>query len=98
MSEKDAQIKQAQVEAQLRDLESISRIVGNTLNLIADMDIKGSHVEPVLEIVNYNRGFKKQIDAQIDTLKSTLPTKTGLDVPENSPLAESAPNVAAGAK
>lgn len=87
MSEKDAQIKQAQAEAQLRDLESISRIVANTLNLIADMDIKGSHVEPVLEIVNYNRGFKKQIDAQIDTLRSTLPAK-GLDVPANSPLAE----------
>jgi len=88
MSEKDEQIKQAQQEAQLRDLEDISRIVGNTLTLIAETDIKGSHVEPVLEIVNYNRGFKKQIDQQIETLKSTLPKKDGLDVPAISPLAE----------
>lgn len=88
MSEKDTQIKTAQVEAQIRDLESISRIVGNTLNLIADMDIKGSHVEPVLEIVNYNRGFKKQIDSQIDTLKSTLPKAEVPAIPAISPLAE----------
>lgn len=88
MSEKDTQIKTAQVEAQIRDLESISRIVGNTLNLIADMDIKGSHVEPVLEIVNYNRGFKKQIDSQIDTLKSTLPKPEAPIIPAISPLAE----------
>ena len=94
MSEKDEAIKTAQVEAKIRELEQVSRIVGNTLSLIADMDIKGSHVEPVLEIVNYNRGFKKQIDQQIETFKSMLPKKAGdlspngLDVPSVSPLAE----------
>lgn len=86
--ENDKQIEIAQIEAKIRELTEVSRIVANTLNLIADMDIKGAHVEPVLEIVNYNRGFKTKVDQQIETFKSMLPKKEVAPVPAISPLAE----------
>ena len=61
------------IERKVKELENVNRLVGNTLNLINDIEIKGAYAGPVAEIQGWLTGFKSSVTTQIDTLKATLP-------------------------
>ncbi len=76
---KAAQVKveaaQVNIEARIKEITNVNRIVANTLNLINDVDIKGAYAGPVTEIQGWLTGFSQSLVSQIKTLESTLPKK-----------------------
>lgn len=64
---------QANIEARLNELRNVLRIVQNTFNLIADVDVKGGHCNAVAEIMGWLSGFGKTLQSQITALEATLP-------------------------
>lgn len=66
---------QANVEARIKEITNVNRIVTNAINLINDVDIKGAHAGPVMEIMGWLAGFSQSLTGQIKTLESTLPKK-----------------------
>lgn len=65
-----------QLIKQIADLTNVDRLIGNTLNLIADIEIKGAYASPVAEIQNWLTSFKSTIQAQKAALEAALPKPT----------------------
>ncbi len=63
----------AQITKQVADLVNVDRLVSNTLNLIADMDIKGAYSKPVAEIQDWLTSFKTTLQTQRQALEAVLP-------------------------
>ena len=63
----------SQLVKQIADLANVDRLIGNTLNLIADIEIKGAYAGPVSEIQQWLTSFKSTIQAQKNALESALP-------------------------
>ncbi len=63
----------AQLSKQIADLTNVERLVTNTLNLIADMDIKGAYSKPVAEIQDWLTNFETTLQAQRQALEAVLP-------------------------
>ena len=66
---------QLNVEARIKEITNVNRIVVNAINLINDVEIKGAHAGPVMEIQGWLTGFSQSLTGQIKTLESTLPKK-----------------------
>lgn len=64
---------QNNIEARLKELKNVHRLINNTLNLINDVEIKGGHSLAVGEILMWLDGFRKSIEGQMTTLEATLP-------------------------
>lgn len=62
-----------ELEKQIADLNNVKRLIENTLNLIADVEIKGAYASPVSEIQNWLTSFKSQVSAQAQGLSAALP-------------------------
>ncbi len=65
----------SQIETKIKELENVKRLIGNTLSLINEMEVKGAYAAPVAEIQGWLTGFNTSIVSQIDTLRSTLPVE-----------------------
>ena len=63
----------SQLTKQIADLTNVDRLIGNTLNLLSDIEIKGAYASPVAEIQNWLTGFKSTIQAQKQALEAALP-------------------------
>jgi hypothetical protein len=63
----------SQLTKQIADLTNIDRLIGNTLNLLSDIEIKGAYASPVAEIQTWLTGFKSTIQAQKQALEAALP-------------------------
>lgn len=61
------------INARVKEIENILRIVQNTFNLVNDTDIKGGHAHAVAEIMGWLSGFGRTLQSQIDALKASLP-------------------------
>lgn len=72
----------SQLVKQIADLTNVDRLIGNTLNLISDMDIKGAYAAPVSEIQQWLTSFKSTIQNQKIALESALPKPTEVLIPE----------------
>lgn len=72
----------SQLVKQIADLTNVDRLIGNTLNLIADIEIKGAYAKPVGEIQDWLTAFKSNIQSQKAALESALPK------PEEKPVVE----------
>lgn len=70
----------SQLVKQIADLTNLDRLIGNTLNLLADIEIKGAYAGPVAEIQNWLTGFKSTIQAQKAALESALPKPEPIEV------------------
>ena len=64
-----------QIEGRLVDLKNVIRIASNTINLLNDVEIKGAHVGPVMEIFQWIDGIKKAVQGQIDALEPLVAKK-----------------------
>lgn len=73
---KDKAVQMQQIDAKIKELETINRICGNTLNLVNDMEIKGAYAKPVAEVTDWLTGLKTQIQVQIDQIKVMLPNES----------------------
>lgn len=63
------------IQARLKDLTNVNRIVTNAIALITDTDIKGGHAGAVTEMLGWLTGFSESLTGQIKTLEETLPKK-----------------------
>lgn len=70
------------INARVKEIENILRIVQNTFNLVNDTDIKGGHAHAVAEIMGWLSGFGKTLQTQIQALEATLPKE---EVKETAP-------------
>lgn len=61
------------IETKVKELENVSRLINNTLNLISDSEFKGAYAGPVAEIQGWLTGFKSSVANQIEALKPMLP-------------------------
>jgi len=61
------------IQARLKELNNVNRIITNTINLIADVEIKGGHAGAVVEILGWLTGFSQSLTGQMKTLEATLP-------------------------
>ena len=61
------------INARLNELKNVHRIIQNTFNLIADVEIKGAHCNAVAEIMGWLQGFGKTLQSQMDALNASLP-------------------------
>lgn len=64
---------ESNIEARLKELKNVHRLISNSVNLICDVEIKGGHANAVAEILGWLDGFRKSIEAQMTTLEATLP-------------------------
>jgi len=63
------------IEARLKELSNVNRIITNAINLISDVDIKGGHAGAVVEILGWLTGFSQSLTGQMKALEATLPVK-----------------------
>ncbi len=77
-------LEQQAAEAKLKELEGISRLVVNTLNLICskDITIPSAYAKPVGEIQDWLSGMHQNLQQNISMIKSVLPAEKVKDVPE----------------
>lgn len=61
------------IQTRLKELQNVARLIQNTINLIGDVEIKGAHVMPVAEILQWLDGFLKSVNTQVQSLEATLP-------------------------
>lgn len=61
------------ITTRLNELKNVHRIVQNTFNLIADVEIKGAHANAVAEILGWLNGFGTTLNNQMKALEETLP-------------------------
>lgn len=61
------------VKNKIAGLQNVSRLIGNTLSIIGDTDIKGDYAKVVVEIQDWLSGFDTQVKAQKTALESLLP-------------------------
>ena len=66
---------ESNIEARLKELNNVNRIITNAINLIADVDIKGAHCGAVVEILGWLTGFSQSLTGQVKALEATLPAK-----------------------
>lgn len=69
------------VKQKVAGLQNVSRLIGNTLSLIGETEVKGAYAKAVAEIQDWLGGFDAQVKAQIQALTDLLPkesTKTEL--------------------
>ena len=66
---KDQAERTKQIEGRLVELKNVIRIASNTINLLNDVEIKGAHAGPVMEIFQWIDGIKKAVQGQIDALE-----------------------------
>lgn len=69
----DNQNAVANINARLKELGNINRIIQNAVNLIADVEIKGGHAGAVAEILGWLTGFSQSLQSQMKALEATLP-------------------------
>lgn len=77
---------EANIEARLKELHNVNRIVSNAINLINDVDIKGGYSGPVFEILGWLTGFSQSLTSQSKALEATLPKHEPLKVVEPEPV------------
>ncbi len=70
-------LEQQAAEAKLKELEGISRLVVNTLNLICskDISIPSAYAKPVGEIQDWLTGMHQNLQQNIQMIKSVLPAE-----------------------
>ncbi len=61
------------INARLKELNNVNRIIQNTVNLINDVEIKGGHSVAVAEILSWLVGFSQSLTSQVKALESSLP-------------------------
>ena len=81
----DTQNAEANIKARLTELQNVLRIVQNTFNLVADVDVKGAHCNAVAEIMGWLKGFGSTLQNQINALTATLPKEETPIVAEVKP-------------
>jgi hypothetical protein len=64
---------EANINARLKELNNVNRIIQNTVNLINDVEIKGGHCYAVAEILGWLGGFSQSLNSQVKALEATLP-------------------------
>lgn len=69
----DSQNAVANIQARLKELNNVNRIIQNAVNLINDVEIKGGHSVAVAEILSWLVGFSQSLISQVKTLESSLP-------------------------
>ena len=69
----DPKAVEANIQARLKELTNVNRIVTNAIHLINDVEIKGAHAQPVTEIIGWLTGFSHSLTGQVKTLEATLP-------------------------
>lgn len=74
------------------ELEQISRLAVNTLNLICSNDIKipSSYAKPVAEIQDWLTGMHKAVQDNIQTVKALLSPEALKKASSNAPVQEEA--------
>lgn len=65
-----------EVKSKIAGLQNVSRLIGNTLSIIQDTDIKGGYAKAVAEIQDWLAGFDAQVKAQTTALQDLLPKET----------------------
>jgi hypothetical protein len=71
-----------EIERKLNELRNVSRVTGNNLALLLDMEIKGAYAEPMLEVIQWLKNLDVATKQQIATLEATLPAKSKVEVVE----------------
>lgn len=68
-------LEQQSVKQKLAELENVSRLSVNTLNLICSNDVKipSAYAKPVAEIQDWLTAIHSGVQPQIETLKALLP-------------------------
>ncbi|SRR5260221_14023033 len=61
------------MKQKISGLNNVSRLIGNTLSIIGDTEIKGGYAKVVAEIQDWLQGFDATIKGQIQALQSFLP-------------------------
>lgn len=61
------------IEARLKELNNVARVIQNAINLIQDVEIKGGHAHAVAEILSWLTGFNQSLLAQVKTLEPIAP-------------------------
>ncbi|SRR5258706_10540902 len=66
--------KQAEdVKQKVAGLQNVSRLIGNTLSIIGETEVKGAYAKAVAEIQDWLGGFDAQVKAQTQALTDILP-------------------------
>lgn len=65
------------VKQKIAGLQNVSRLIGNTLSIISDTDIKGGYAKAVAEIQDWLQGFAAQVETQKQALEALLPKAEG---------------------
>lgn len=73
---------ESNIDARLKELNNVNRIITNAINLISDVEIKGAHCGAVVEILGWLSGFSQSLTGQMKTLEATLPKKEELKTVE----------------
>jgi hypothetical protein len=71
-----------EINRKLNELRNVSRVTGNNLALLLDMEIKGAYAEPMLEVIQWLKNLDGATKQQIATLEATLPAKSKVEVVE----------------
>ena len=71
----NTKVIEANIQARLKEITNVNRIVTNAINLINDAEIKGAHSGPVAEILGWLTGFSQSLAGQVKTLEAAMPTK-----------------------
>ena len=69
----DTQNASDNIEARLKELNNVARVIQNAINLIQDVEIKGGHSHAVAEILSWLTGFNQSLMSQIKTLEPVKP-------------------------
>jgi hypothetical protein len=77
----DDQKKQA-IKEQLEQIKNVSRIVGNTITLINEHEVKPSYFDAVKEILLFLEGNHKQLLAQVSQLEALVPKEEKKEEPK----------------
>lgn len=76
-----------ELNRKIAELDNLNRVLSNGLNLLADIDIKIAHIQPVSEFIGFLQGFKNNIGQQKTALESALPKAVDTTLTPAEPVA-----------
>lgn len=69
----DLNSQSEKIKSQVTNLENVKRLIGNTVAILSEVEVKGAYAKPLTEIFQWLEGFDASVKAQIQALQSLLP-------------------------
>lgn len=69
----DLNSQSEKIKSQVTNMENVKRLIGNTVAILSEVEVKGAYAKPLTEIFQWLEGFDASVKAQIQALQSLLP-------------------------